>query len=66
MGFLSLLKVASMPILQVLIISIVGAFMATDYLKLLPPVARSSMNKVGYRSYLKRLVDARNICLISR
>lgn len=46
MGFVSLLEVASMPILQVLIISMLGAFMATDYLKLLPPDARKYMNKV--------------------
>ncbi|KAK4416908.1 protein PIN-LIKES 7 [Sesamum alatum] len=47
MGFLSLLKVASMPILQMLIISILGAFMATDYIKLLPSDARRSLNKLG-------------------
>lgn len=47
MGFFTLLKVASMPIVQMLIISMVGAFMATDYLNLLPPDARSYMNKVG-------------------
>ena len=47
MGLLNLFEVASMPILQVLIISMLGAFMATDYLKLLPPDARKYMNKVG-------------------
>ncbi|KAL2247352.1 UNVERIFIED_CONTAM: Protein PIN-LIKES 7 [Sesamum indicum] len=45
MGFWSLLEISSMPILQVLIISVLGAFMATDYLKLLPPDARRSLNK---------------------
>ncbi|KAL6580552.1 hypothetical protein OROMI_008576 [Orobanche minor] len=45
MGFLSLFEVASMPILEVLIISILGAFMATDYLKLLPSDARRYLNK---------------------
>ena len=35
-----------MPILQVLLISILGAFMATEYLNLLPVDARKSLNKV--------------------
>jgi hypothetical protein len=35
-----------MPILQVLLISILGAFMATEYLNLLPADARRSLNKV--------------------
>ncbi|KAI3462306.1 hypothetical protein Pfo_018969 [Paulownia fortunei] len=48
MGLWSLLEVSSMPILQVLIISVLGVFMATDYLKLLPPDARKSLNKVTY------------------
>lgn len=47
MGLWNLFEVASMPILQVLIISMLGAFMATDHLKLLPPDARKYMNKVG-------------------
>ncbi|KZV41744.1 auxin efflux carrier family protein [Dorcoceras hygrometricum] len=47
MGFLSLLKVASMPIVQVLLISTLGAFMATDYLKLLSTDSRRSLNKDG-------------------
>ncbi|KAB1201992.1 hypothetical protein CJ030_MR8G005374 [Morella rubra] len=45
MGFWSLFEVASMPILQVLLISILGAFMATEYLNLLPADARKSLNK---------------------
>ncbi|KAL3652331.1 Protein PIN-LIKES 7 [Castilleja foliolosa] len=45
MGFLSLLKVASMPIVEVLMISVLGAFMATYYLKLLPLDARRYMNE---------------------
>ncbi|PIN17221.1 putative membrane protein [Handroanthus impetiginosus] len=56
MGFLGLLEVASMPILQVLIISLLGAFMATDYLKLLPADARNSMNKVVYAIFTPSLV----------
>ncbi|CAI9763516.1 unnamed protein product [Fraxinus pennsylvanica] len=45
MGFWSLLEVASMPNLQILLICLLGAFMATDYLKLLSPDARRSMNR---------------------
>lgn len=46
MGFWTLFEVASMPILQVLIISLLGAFMATDYCKLFPEDTRRSLNKV--------------------
>lgn len=35
-----------MPILQVLLISILGALMATDYINLLPADARKALNKV--------------------
>ncbi|KAL0449650.1 UNVERIFIED_CONTAM: protein PIN-LIKES 7 [Sesamum latifolium] len=55
MGFLSLLKVASMPILQMLLISILGAFMATDYIKLLPSDARRSLNKIVYAVFTPAL-----------
>ncbi|KAI3451351.1 hypothetical protein Pfo_008016 [Paulownia fortunei] len=58
MGFFSLLKVASMPILQVLIISLLGAFMATDYLKLLPSDARRSLNKIVFVAFTPSLVFA--------
>ncbi|KAG6394396.1 hypothetical protein SASPL_144980 [Salvia splendens] len=56
MGFFTLLKVASMPIVQMLIISMVGAFMATDYLNLLPPDARNYMNKIVYVAFTPSLV----------
>ena len=46
MGFWTLFEVASMPILQILLIGILGAFMATEYLNLLPADARKSLNKV--------------------
>lgn len=47
MGFLELLEVASMPIVQVLIISAVGALMATQYFNnLLSAEFRKSLNKV--------------------
>ncbi|XP_059643925.1 protein PIN-LIKES 5-like isoform X2 [Cornus florida] len=48
MGFWTLFEVASMPMLQVLIITSLGAFMATDYLNLLPPHARKSLNKIVF------------------
>ncbi|CAA7022046.1 unnamed protein product [Microthlaspi erraticum] len=48
MGFWSLLEVASMPVIQVLIISLIGAFLATDRCKLFPVESRNSMNKVVY------------------
>lgn len=47
MGFWSLFEVASMPIVQVLILSLLGALMATNYLNLLPADARKSLNKVS-------------------
>ncbi|XP_010550501.1 PREDICTED: protein PIN-LIKES 7 isoform X2 [Tarenaya hassleriana] len=46
MGFLALLEVASMPIVQVLLISVLGAFLATDYCSLLSAETRRSLNKV--------------------
>jgi len=47
MGFLQLLEVASAPVIQVLLISAVGAFMATDYCdNLLSAEFRKSLNKV--------------------
>ncbi|PIN23399.1 putative membrane protein [Handroanthus impetiginosus] len=56
MGFLSLLEVSSMPILQVLIISLLGAFMATDKLNLLPADARRSLNKIVFAVFTPSLV----------
>ncbi|XP_011096969.1 protein PIN-LIKES 7 isoform X1 [Sesamum indicum] len=58
MGFWSLLEISSMPILQVLIISVLGAFMATDYLKLLPPDARRSLNKIVFVVFTPSLIFA--------
>jgi len=49
MGFLELLEVASMPIVQVLLISVLGAFLATDYCSLLSADTRRSVNKVNLR-----------------
>ncbi|XP_073058120.1 protein PIN-LIKES 7-like [Primulina eburnea] len=56
MGFLSLLKVASMPVVQVLLISTLGAFMATDYLNLLSTDARRYLNKIAFFVFTPSLV----------
>ncbi|PIN23398.1 putative membrane protein [Handroanthus impetiginosus] len=58
MGFLSLLEISSMPILHVLIISLLGAFMATDYLKLFPADARKSLNKIVFTVFTPSLIFA--------
>ncbi|XP_010530990.1 PREDICTED: protein PIN-LIKES 5 [Tarenaya hassleriana] len=58
MGFWSLLEVASMPVIQVLIMSLVGAFMAADYCKLLTVEARNSMNKVVFVAFAPCLMFA--------
>lgn len=47
MGFLELLEVASMPVIQVLLISALGALMATKYFQnLLSPDIGKALNKV--------------------
>ncbi|CAN4083607.1 unnamed protein product [Withania somnifera] len=58
MGFWTLLEVASMPMLQVLIISVLGALMATDYLKLLPADARKSLNRIVFVIFTPSLMFA--------
>ncbi|KAM1047489.1 hypothetical protein ACFX2C_026840 [Malus domestica] len=58
MGFWTLLEVACMPIFQVLIISVLGALMATEYWNLLPSGARRSMNKVVFVVFTPSLVFA--------
>ncbi|KVI03009.1 Auxin efflux carrier, partial [Cynara cardunculus var. scolymus] len=58
MGFWGLFEVASMPILQVLIVSAIGAFMATDYLNLLPTNTRNSLNKIVFVIFTPSLIFA--------
>ncbi|KAL5557364.1 hypothetical protein UlMin_039600 [Ulmus minor] len=58
MGFWTLLEVASMPIVQVLLISLLGAFMATDYCNLLPADARKSLNKIVFVVFTPALMFA--------
>lgn len=56
MGFWTLLEVASMPIIQVLIISILGVLLATDYLNLLPPDTRKNLNKIVFMVFTPALL----------
>ncbi|CAE5986491.1 unnamed protein product [Arabidopsis lyrata] len=58
MGFWSLLEVASMPVIQVLVMSLVGAFLASDRCKLFPVEARNSMNKVVFVLFAPALMFA--------
>ncbi|KAE8723151.1 AMP-dependent synthetase and ligase family protein [Hibiscus syriacus] len=58
MGFWRLFEVASMPILQVLLISLLGAFLATDYCKLLPEDTRRSLNRLVFVVFTPSLMFA--------
>lgn len=46
MGFLALLVVAAMPVLEFLLVGMVGAVLATGYFNILTPDARKETNKV--------------------
>ncbi|RDX85410.1 Protein PIN-LIKES 7 [Mucuna pruriens] len=57
MGFVELLEVASMPIIQVLLISALGALMATHYFdNLLSPDIRKALNKIVFFIFTPSLV----------
>ncbi|KAJ9670970.1 hypothetical protein PVL29_027109 [Vitis rotundifolia] len=58
MGFWTLFEVASMPILQVLIIGSLGAFLATGYCNILPADARKSVNKIVFVAFTPSLMFA--------
>jgi predicted permease len=58
MGFLSMLLVASMPIVQVLLIGVIGAFLASGYSKVLTASARRDMNKVVFTVFTPSLIFA--------
>lgn len=58
MGFLTLFVAASMPILQVLMVGMLGAFMATSYCNLLPADARKSLNKIVFMIFTPSLMFA--------
>ncbi|QCD91218.1 protein PIN-LIKES 7-like [Vigna unguiculata] len=59
MGFVELLEVASMPIIQVLLISALGALMATRYFDhLLSPDIRKALNKIVFFVFTPSLIFA--------
>nr|DAD46522.1 TPA_asm: hypothetical protein HUJ06_016459 [Nelumbo nucifera] len=59
MGFWTLFQVASMPVLEVLLIGVLGAFMATDYCSLLLNAdARRYLNKIVFVVFAPSLVFA--------
>lgn len=56
MGFLSLLEVASMPVLQFLLIGFLGAFLASGYSNILSSNARRDINKVVFVVFTPSMV----------
>ncbi|XP_027347882.1 protein PIN-LIKES 7-like [Abrus precatorius] len=59
MGFWELLEVASAPVIQVLLISALGALMATDYCNnLLSADFRKSLNKIVFIAFTPSLIFA--------
>ncbi|BAT99860.1 hypothetical protein LR48_Vigan06g061600 [Vigna angularis] len=57
MGFVELLEVASMPIIQVLLVSALGALMATRYFdNLLSPDIRKALNKIVFLIFTPSLI----------
>lgn len=58
MAFLALLEVASMPVLRILLISGLGAFLATSYVDVLTADARKHVNKVIFIVFTPALMFA--------
>ncbi|KAM0022104.1 putative membrane transport protein [Helianthus debilis subsp. tardiflorus] len=58
MGFWSLFKTASMPILEVLLLTALGAIMATQYFNLLSSDTRRSLNKIVFVAFTPSLIFA--------
>ncbi|XP_076945386.1 protein PIN-LIKES 7-like [Bidens hawaiensis] len=58
MGFWSLFEVASMPILEVLLLTAIGALMATQYFNLLTSDIRKSLNKIVFVAFTPSLIFA--------
>lgn len=58
MGFLSLLIVASMPVLQLLFVGSLGAFLASGYSNTFTPNARRDMNKIVFVLFTPSLMFA--------
>ncbi|XP_020206378.1 protein PIN-LIKES 7 [Cajanus cajan] len=67
MGFWELLEVASAPVIQVLLISLVGVYMASDYCNnLLSSNFRKSLNKIVFIAFTPSLIFvsfAKNVSL---
>ncbi|KAK8460320.1 hypothetical protein SEVIR_2G313400v4 [Setaria viridis] len=58
MGFFSFFLVASMPIVQVLLIGVVGAYLASGFSNVLTTSARRDMNKVVFTVFTPSLMFA--------
>jgi len=58
MGFFSLFLVASMPVVQVLLIGAIGAFLASGFSNVLTTSARRDMNKVVFTVFTPCLMFA--------
>lgn len=56
MGFWSLFMVATMPNLQVLLVSLLGAFISSGYVNILSDNARRDVNKIVFVVFLPALV----------
>ncbi|CAL9044899.1 protein PIN-LIKES 7 [Musa acuminata AAA Group] len=58
MEFWSLLMVASRPVLQVLLVGLIGAFLASGYVNILSSNARRDVNKIVFVVFIPALVFA--------
>jgi len=58
MGFWTLFMVATMPVLEVLIVSLLGAVLASGYFNILVAEARKHMNKVVFVVFIPSLMFA--------
>ncbi|KAI7755748.1 hypothetical protein M8C21_032755 [Ambrosia artemisiifolia] len=58
MGFWTLFEVASMPTVQVIIVSVIGAIMATDRFNLLSNDIRRGLNKIVFVAFTPSLIFA--------
>ncbi|KAI3798773.1 hypothetical protein L1987_34052 [Smallanthus sonchifolius] len=56
MGFWSLFEVASMPILEVLLLTAIGAVMATEFFDILSSTTRKSLNKIVFVAFSPSLI----------
>ncbi|XP_020260131.1 protein PIN-LIKES 5-like isoform X1 [Asparagus officinalis] len=56
MDFFSLLVVALMPVLQLLLICLVGAILASESINILPPSARKYTNKIVFSVFAPALI----------